>query len=516
MKRGIFRVGLLSLAAPAIYGNVYAQTAPNSATATQPVRGASSPQYVPIQDYLDLKAELGDLKRRVDAQESRAASATPTTRPAAGNAARGMRQAPLLSLNDDVNDGVHSLFEARTQEEYFSPFDHMNPAHMRADMPMQIGQLDDMSLYMGLQTVGRVQYLQQHDAYTNGVKNGGLDGGFQTPFANLSFLAAIQDKMDVYFDMYISSRPHPSTMYGHEGYLLIKQLPGPFDENKTLSRLFDNIDVKVGAFDIDFGDQNYHRSNNARVWQNPLIGNAIVDPNVEEIGGEVYNTSGPIYWLFGAGSGTTTEHFDRGAEPSVHAKVWGYPLPEVRTSLSAYHVDLSDSNDTSNLFAASRSGGSFAGVFGGGDSPGQILPRSGKDSTAVQGDVTWNHWPFEVYGNLGYVQDTDTNGKAPGAPAERWVYGGIEGVYHLSSALYVAGRYSVAVANAVHGVSTSGWADRAEIGGGYWITRNLLAKVSYVYESFHGFDASDGVVSGVDAGRNPDFNGVLMEVSFGF
>ena len=46
--------------------------------------------------------------------------------------------------------------------------------------------------------------------------------GFRDPFANLSFLVSIPDKFDVYADLYIASRPHASTMYGHEGYMLFK------------------------------------------------------------------------------------------------------------------------------------------------------------------------------------------------------------------------------------------------------------------------------------------------------
>ena len=100
---------------------------------------------------------------------------------------------------------------------------------MRADMPLAIGGIEDLSLYMGLQTVGRLQALQQQNVYIAGAKQAGLDPGFQDPFASLSFLASIPDKLDVYFDLYIASRPHPNTMYAHEGYLLFKQLPAPFD-----------------------------------------------------------------------------------------------------------------------------------------------------------------------------------------------------------------------------------------------------------------------------------------------
>jgi hypothetical protein len=439
-----------------------------------------------------------------------------TSQPSADNAQPASNANPLGLSSGNIGATIKSLFAPRTEDEYFSPFDIMNPEHIRADMPLRIGGIEDLSLYMGLQTVGRLQALQQQNVYIAGVKQAGLDPGFQDPFANLSFLASIPDKLDVYFDLYIASRPHPNTMYAHEGYLLFKQLPAPFDAG-PLGRVFDYVNLKVGAFDLDFGDDNYRRSNNARVQRNPLIGNPVIDPNVEEIGAELYSIKGPIYWLVGVGSGTTTEYFDYGSSPSVHGKIWGYPLPDVRTSISAYHVSLGGTgagNQNSDLYAAGRSGEPFSSVFGGGDDPGSIQPQGGKDVTAVEGDATWNHWPFEVYSNVGYTQDSDENGSAPGTPAERWLYGTVEPVYHFTPAFYVAARYSFGVANAVHGIETDGWVDRIEVGAGYWVTRSLLTKIEYLYQQYHGFGGDTGEVSGVDASPSPRFNGVVLEVSW--
>ncbi len=499
------KVRVVSLATLVLATNLFAQDPAQNANGTSPSG------TVPIEDYRALKREVDELKQRVDSQDKQPAATTqPMAQPGDKNAATDQG-----GSKNNVKQTVKTLFAPRTEEEYFSPFDIMNPAHMRADMPMQIGSLEDMNLYIGLQTVGRFQAIQQKDVSIAGVPQSGLDAGFQDPFANLSFLASIPDKLDVYFDLYIASRPHASTMYGHEGYLLFKQLPAPFDSG-AMKKIFDYVNVKVGAFDIDFGDDNYRRSNNARVQRNPLIGNPLVDPNVEEIGGEVYSVQGPVYALVGIGSGTTTEHFDHGSEPSVHGKLWAYPFPELRTSISAYHVDLSDSADTSYLYFNGRSGGAFASVFGGGDNPGQILPNAGKDITAVQGDVTWNHWPFEVYSNVGWTQDADINGTVAGTPSESWLYGTFEPVYHITPALYVAGRYSFGVAKSVNGVDSDGWVDRAEIGGGYWITKSLLGKVEYVYQQYHDFTAADGLVSGVDAVHSPRFSGFVAEVSFAF
>lgn len=473
---------------------------------------------VPRGDYLELKQEVERLKQHVDLQDNRLAAttqpaATPTDAPATTERGRGNFSFPSMEADSQA---FQTLFAARNQDEPFSPFRIMNPAHIRPDLNMQIGSFRDMNLYMGLETVGRYQAIQQQNVFIKGARQSGIDPGFQDPFANLQFMAQIPGKLDVYFDTYVASRPHASTMYGHEGYILFKQLPGPFDTGAA-NGIFDYVNVKLGAFDIDYGDGNYHRSNNAFVQRNALIANPLVDPNVEEIGGEIYSVKGPIYWLFGVSSGTTTEHFDYGsAVPAFHGKLWAYPLPNLRTSVSAYHVDLSESADTSYLYANGRSGGALAAVFGGGDNPGQILPQAGKDVTAVQGDVTWNQWPIELYANFGWTQDSDSNGAKAGSPAERWIYGSAEPVYHITPAAYVAARYSFAEAQSVNGVGSHGWVDRAEIGGGYWVTNNLLGKVEYVYEQYHGFSPANGVVSGVDGSRSPRFNGLVFEFSFQF
>ncbi len=492
--------------------SLFAAEPASPSAAPQGVDAGTSPTSVPIEDYRALKQEVENLKKHVELQDNRLAA---TTQPAPTGAETVQHRSPdgFFSRNN-VEQTVPTLFKARSEEEYFSPFDMMNPAHIRADMPLEIGGYRDMNLYMGVQTVGRYQAIRQSNVFIKGARQINLDPGFQDPFANLSFLAAIPDKLDVYFDLYVASRPHASTMYGHEGYMIFKRLPEPLDAG-LLHDVFDYVNVKVGAFDIDFGDDNYRRSNNARVQRNPLITNPLVDPNVEEIGGEIYSVKGPIYGLFGIASGTTTEHFDHGSQPSFHGKLWAYPLPDLRTSVSAYRVDLSESSDTSYLYANGRSGGALASVFGGGDNPGQVLPQAGKDVTAVQGDVTWNHWPCEVYANAGWVQDSDTNATARGTPSERWIYATIEPVYHITPSLYLAGRYSYALAQSVHGIGTNGWVDRAEIGGGYWLTNNLLGKVELVYEQYHGFGPV-GLVNGIDASHNSRFTGIVFEFSFAF
>jgi hypothetical protein len=65
-------------------------------------------------------------------------------------------------------------------------------------------------------------------------------------------------------------------------------------------------------------------------------------------------------------------------------------------------------------------------------------------------------------------------------------------------------------------VDSGGRVDRIQIGGGYWITDTILAKLEYVHQDYSGFDSSERQVSGIDSWRDPSFDGVIAEVSFSF
>lgn len=483
-------------------------------------------------------ARQAALEKQVAALKVRSANAAASEGNRLGNAATSQavqalyrrvmritaRQESLekASATGKVNREIGTLFAARTQDRYFSQLNRENPAHIRPGMHMLIGRYEELRLYAGLQVESRFQALTQQNAFNNGFPLQQLNPGFQRPYGNLNFLATIPHKLDVFIEVYLESQKHPTYVYAGQGYVLLKALPAPL-EHTPLGAVFHFINVKAGAFTIDFGDQNYHRSDNGYVQRNPLIGNALVDPSTEEIGTEVYSVKGPVRWLVGVGTGSTGDHFDYGGDPGVHGKIWGDPLPGLRLSASAYYADHAGQFNTpffevSGLYASNRTGGIYNAVFGGPPQngfttqPGQITPMEGLDVSAFQADITWTHWPIELYSNAGWTNDS--------AFRERWLYGQALGVYHITPALYLAAQYSYAIAGAVNGVDTAGWVDRFQVGGGYWITNNMLGKLEYVYEQYNNFgsafSSAAGPVDGVDANFSPRFSGVVMEFSFGF
>jgi len=481
-----------------------------------PPQPAEAQRYVTWAEYERLRSELRNLQMKIEQRQP-------------------------VPLNEDY-ESLQSLPPVR-QVAHLEPLWEYQGSpgweRARSDDWMGLGRLQRMTtlisqtchmdLYMGHNSVGRLQYLQQKNvADTVGpssVVPGALEPGIQTPFGQFSFLADFGGSIEVYFDIFIASRPHPEELQGNEGYMLVRQLPGP------LAMVTDFVQFKAGEFEMDFGDAHYRRSNNADVQRNPLIGNYVVDPRATEIGLELFNPPNllPVNWLIGVGFGNSGDfQNDRGWQ--FHAKLFGETSGRLRPAVSFFYADHSgnptgfpNTGSKSDLFRSNRAGGPYADVLGAGNAPGQVLPGNGQQVTALQFDLTTIWEPWEFYGHFGMFQDSDTNGDAAGTPTESWLYFAGEGVYRFTPYCYLAARYSgasaqhlVSAVDTTRDVNSDGLVHRFQIGLGYWVHEFILAKFEYVHQYYQGFTPDGAQVSGVDVWRNPTFNGVLAEVSFTF
>ena len=491
--------------------------------------GEASGQYVPRSEYERLKQDFEALKEQVQQLQQHTSM---TTEKSAQSSVQGREQ--VVREAQEQRQGFELLpgSDLTPGWERIRAPGWMGPGR-RASKSVRIARAGDMDLFMGLDTVGRLQYLTQHNVKdtvgSDSVLPGQLSPGFQTAFGNLSFLADFDDQMEVYFDIFIADRPHQDRLQGDEGYILLRGLPDALGETQLAKTIFDTVDIKAGQFELNFGDAHYRRSLNAAVQRNPLIGNYVVDPRDTEIGIEVSSDEGrfPINWLLGFGSGSDTEDFQKNHGPSLHGKLWAYPVEHLRTSSSIYWVDQSKtpsgSSSRTNLFRANRSGGPYAGILDGSSAPGEVFPVTGKRVFATQVDAAWEGNPVELYGHFGWVQDGDNNGDLSGSPRTSWLYYAAEGSYHFMPRLYAALRYSgasalrlVSAANSSRDVGSDGLVHRIQLGGGYWLTKTVLLKAEYVYQLYSGFSSDGSQVSGVDGWRNPRFHGVITEASFAF
>jgi len=470
-----------------------------AAAAVSVTASAAQPTgYVPRAEYEQLKSELDTIKARLDALGS--APTAPATEAAApaSNARRALLGLDLSNFKPGWE---------RFRSDDWTWMDH----DRRDEMNARIAAGEGFELFAGMTSAGRFQALQQKDVVTGGKTPARLEPGFQTAWGSFEFLADFDRKLEVYFDVYLSTKAHPNQLQGHEGYMLMRGLDGPLGELPGLKQLLSFANVKAGQFDIDFGDHRYRRTDNARGQRNPFIGNTLIDPSATEVGVEVYSKPGNVVnWLVGVGSGSEQGSFEAERGMGLHAKTW-VNLDQLRLSASAYYLDHERSATSfSNLYRASRSGGQYNGVFDNGNAPGGVFVGLGKTLTAYQLDATWYGGVYEVYSHVGNVTEQAPTGD------ESWNYATLDGVLRLTPRLYVDARYDVAFADKLRGNSSDGRIDRVQIGGGYWLFKPVLFKLEYVHERLSGFSAADGTISGVEAWRKPSFQGVVAEFTFSY
>ena len=377
---------------------------------------------------------------------------------------------------------------------------------------------------VGLNTVGYWQALN-HSNSDGSLKN--LVTGFQSAAGNLNFRANIADGIDLYFEIYLSSRHHEGQVSPREGYLMITAAPSGINF-MPVRKIFEVIDVKAGHFEINYGNRHLRRSDNAQVQSNPLIGNDIVDPNVVYVGTEISTKPGRFNALLGITNGQTTGDFQEGHQYAFHGKLWGEVTSFLSVAGSYYRADQSNNpigypvgGSFSNLFAGNRSGGRYADVLGGGGEPGQIRPGNGQDVTAWQGDVALELGQLTVQGHYGNILDADINGTNPadettfGKVGESWDYYSIQAVYGMGSPIHAAIRYTGTTAKELNGAPATGKVERVQVGIGLWIARGMLLKVEYVNQAYTDFDA-DMKVDRMAVGLSPKFSGLISEISISF
>ena len=81
---------------------------------------------------------------------------------------------------------------------------------------------------------------------------------------------------------------------------------------------------------------------------------------------------------------------------------------------------------------------------------------------------------------------------------------------------YFGGRYNVVNAEDPSGADIT--IDRYQLGGGWFVTKNLLAKFEYVNQKYDGFSQST-IVQGAEVGNRLyglGFNGIMVEAVIGF
>ena len=320
-----------------------------------------------------------------------------------------------------------------------------------------------------------------------------IGSGFNNADANLYVNVQLARGIRVALEGYASSRHH-NEFWIKDGYFLVDASP---IENKLLDRIMEVATLKVGHFEINYGDQHFRRTDNGMALYNPFVGNLIIDAFTTEIGAEAYLRRGGYLAMVGMTGGEVKGSVRNPGKrgPTYLAKL-GYDKQltddiRVRLTGSMYKKDRSASG---TLTSGDRAGSRYYDVLENVTSTEAAQAWSGAVQSGMRNNVTaFVVNPFVKIGGVELFGNGETmTGAATGEKTRRTLrqLSG-EGLYRFASnKLYVGGR-----ANSVHGqlagIANDVSVKRYQVGGGWFVTPNVLSKIEFVRQHYEAFPTSD-------------------------
>jgi hypothetical protein len=278
-----------------------------------------------------------------------------------------------------------------------------------------------------------------------------------------------------------------------------------------LKALMEIVTVRVGHFEINYGDAHFRRSDNGNAIYNPFVGNYIMDAFTTEIGAEAYLKPGSLIAMgsITAGDlrGTVLTPGQRG--PSYIGKL-GFDRQvkkdlRVRLTGSMY---LSPKGMSNTLYGGDRAGSRFYYVMENTLATESAQPWSGLINPGFKNKVNAMQInPFVKFRGLemfGVLEQA--KGQASTEPGERtWRQHAIDGVYRFvgDEKLFVGARYNRATGR-ILGVTEDVGAKRYELSGGWFITPSVMAKAEYLKQTYFGYPDTNIKNGG-------KFNGFMLE-----
>tara|TARA_Y100001972_G_scaffold127745_1_gene185628 strand:- start:12783 stop:14036 length:1254 start_codon:yes stop_codon:yes gene_type:complete len=337
-----------------------------------------------------------------------------------------------------------------------------------------------------------------------------LGSNFNLPTANLNIDVQLADGVRLHMRTYLSSKHHTEA-YVKGGYLQIDKLD--FIREGFMSGFMDMATIKFGMDEINYGDTQFRRSDNARAIYNPFVGNYIMDVFTTEPYAELTIQNNGLLGVLGLTNGRLNQNVVENADKGfvIYGKL-GYDKQindDLRLRLTGSFYNSSKDGSRDYIYGGDRAGSRYYGVIDGGDFSGRYNPRF-PYHTAIQINPFIKFQGLEFFG----VYEMTNNGEETESGAEvggSFTQIGAEAIYRFGGReqLYLGGRY-----NAVSGEQTETAAtreiNRLNLGGGWYLTKNILTKVEYVSQTYKGdgFSSSDF--------QGAEFNGLVIEAVIGF
>ena len=335
--------------------------------------------------------------------------------------------------------------------------------------------------------------------------------GFNNATANLYIDGQLAKGVRMNLTLYLSSKHHNET-WVKEGYV---QFDGAPFAKKLLDGVFKDVTLKFGHMEINYGDAHFRRSDNGQAIFNPLVGNLMMDGFTTQIGTELYYRPGNgVLAMVGATNGEIrgTVFTPNSREAAYLGKVgFDKMFNDVRFRLTgSFFSQSSSANNT--LYGGDRAGSRYNYVLEntrasstGNAWSGNVDPLMKDRLTSMMINPFVRAGGFEFFGT--YEQ---AKGRASSETADRtFTQMATEFVYRFAEndKFFLAARWNDVKGDylTAPGINVT----RMQVGGGWFLTPSLMAKLEAVQQEWKNFPANDIRNGG-------KFKGVVLEAVISF
>ncbi len=434
-----------------------------------------------------------------------------------------------------------ATFAQQAPIQYFRPYDQtgINVFETTKDDTVKY---DGFKFRIGANFKQQFQNLKHENAVTTpgATQLVPIGGGFNLAMANLNFDVQLADGVRVNLISYMSSRHHPE-FWVKGGFFQIDKVS--FLNSEFMDKLWKNLTLRVGHFEVNYGDQHFRRSDGGNGLYNPFVENLIMDGFTTEIGGELYWQKNGVIAMVAMTDGEIQGNVTRPADrsPSFYTKL-GYDKQvsddlRVRLTGSLYTKSSSIRN---TLFSGDRTGSHYylvmennAATVAANFTSGRFNPNVTDNVQAIMINPFVKFKGFELFGTYEVVQGRNPveNGEVqPTNPAlpllektsnREYNQLAVDGIYRFANdKFYVGARYNTvngpfltgqvgSGAAPSQGVRTDVQVNRTALAAGWFITKNVMFKFEYVNQQYKDFPT--GTI--FEAGK---FNGYMLEGIIGF
>ena len=321
-----------------------------------------------------------------------------------------------------------------------------------------------------------------------------IGNGFNNATANMYLHAQLAPGIRLQLTSYLSSRHHNET-WVKDGFIQVDESPIDVPLFHAIMKV---TTLKIGHFEVNYGDMHFRRTDNGQALYNPFVGNTIMDAFTTEIGAEAIVQRNGFLAVVALTNGEIRGNMTRPADrsPAAMAKL-GFDrqlADDLRVRLTgSWRNQASAISNT--LYGGDRGGSRYYYVLenwkateSANFTSGRINPGFSDKSTSIMINPFVKYRGLEVFGLYETAEGrgaTETVNREVTQTMAEVVYRFLTG-----EKLFVGGRINTVTGN-LGAAAPDAKVSRTHLGGGWFITPSLLLKAELVDQRYDGFIATD-------------------------